>query len=137
VIGLCHAVVGTGIAEVEVLGVNVLLFAWYIFGFHLRHSHVWLAYPAWLSHILVSPAQHQIHHSSAPRHFDRNMGFIFAFWDAFAGTLYVPRAKEDISYGLAGAEPGEFQSVAALYLRPFRNLSRRRRARATASAPAQ
>jgi sterol desaturase/sphingolipid hydroxylase (fatty acid hydroxylase superfamily) len=120
--GIFHVAVGTGIADVQVLGVNVLLFAWYIFGFHLRHSHVWLSYPAWLSHILVSPAQHQIHHSSAPRHFDRNMGFIFAFWDAIGGTLYVPKAREDLSYGLYGEEPGQFSSVPALYIRPFLNL---------------
>ena len=120
--GLFRATVGTGIADIEVLGVNVLLFAWYIFGFHLRHSHIWLAYPVWLSHILVSPAQHQIHHSSAPRHFDRNMGFIFAFWDAIGGTLYVPKAREDLNYGLYGEEPGQFASVSALYIRPFRNL---------------
>ena len=124
--GVFHVVAGTGIADIQVLGVNVLLFAWYIFGFHLRHSHVWLAYPAWLSHILVSPAQHQIHHSSAPRHFDRNMGFIFAFWDAIAGTLYVPKAKEELSYGLYGEEPDQFASVAALYMRPFLNLWARR-----------
>jgi sterol desaturase/sphingolipid hydroxylase (fatty acid hydroxylase superfamily) len=120
--GLFHVVAGTGVADVEVLGVNVLLFAWYIFGFHLRHSHVWLSYPAWLSHILVSPAQHQIHHSSAPRHFDRNMGFIFAFWDAVGGTLYVPKAREELTYGLYGAGPSQFGSVSALYLRPFLNL---------------
>jgi sterol desaturase/sphingolipid hydroxylase (fatty acid hydroxylase superfamily) len=120
--GIFHVLAGTGIADMQVLGVNVLLFAWYIFGFHLRHSHVWLAYPAWLSHILVSPAQHQIHHSNAPRHFDRNMGFIFAFWDAIGGTLYVPKAREELRYGLYGEEPGQFASVPALYVRPFLNL---------------
>ena len=120
--GLFHVTVGTGIADIHVLGVNVLLFAWYIFGFHVRHSHVWLAYPAWLSHILVSPAQHQIHHSNSPRHFDKNMGFIFAFWDAIVGTLYVPKAREDLTYGLYGEEPGQFGSVPALYIRPFLNL---------------
>lgn len=120
--GVFHVAVGTGIVDVRVLGVNVLLFAWYLFGFHIRHSHVWLAYPAWLSHILISPAQHQIHHSSAPRHFDRNMGFIFAFWDAIGGTLYVPKAREDLTYGLYGADGGQFRSVWALYLQPFLNL---------------
>jgi sterol desaturase/sphingolipid hydroxylase (fatty acid hydroxylase superfamily) len=117
--GLFHAAVGTGITDVRVLGVNVLLFAWYLLGFHLRHSHVWLAYPGWLSHLLISPAQHQIHHSSAPRHFDRNMGFIFAFWDAIGGTLYVPRAKEELTYGLYGEESEAFGSVPALFVRPF------------------
>jgi sterol desaturase/sphingolipid hydroxylase (fatty acid hydroxylase superfamily) len=124
--GLLHVVAGTGIADLRVLGVNVLLFGWYLFGFHLRHSHVWLAYPAWLSHLLVSPAQHQIHHSSAPRHFDKNMGFIFAFWDLVGGTLYVPKAKEELTYGLYGGESGQFASVSALFLRPFLNLVRMR-----------
>lgn len=117
--GVFHVVAGTGVADIEVLGVNVILFAWYVFGFQLRHSHVWLAYPRWLSHILISPAQHQIHHSRAPRHFDRNMGFIFAFWDAIGGTLYVPAAKEDLTYGVAG-ETNPFGSVCDLYVRPFR-----------------
>jgi sterol desaturase/sphingolipid hydroxylase (fatty acid hydroxylase superfamily) len=120
--GLFHVAAGTGIADLRVLGVNVLLFAWYLFGFHLRHSHVWLAYPAWLSHLLISPAQHQIHHSSAPRHFDKNMGFIFAFWDLIGGTLYVPKAREELTYGLDGGESGQFASVSALFLRPFLNL---------------
>ena len=124
--GLFHVAVGTGIGDMRVLGVNVLLFAWYVFGFHLRHSHVWLAYPAWLSRILVSPAQHQIHHSSAPRHFDKNMGFIFAFWDALGGTLYVPKAREELTYGLYGGESGGFASVSALFIRPFLNLLARR-----------
>src|SRR5215470_1062808 len=120
--GVFHVTAGTGITDLRVLGVNVLLFAWYLFGFHLRHSHVWLAYPAWLSHLLVSPAQHQIHHSSAPRHFDRNMGFMFAFWDWIGGTLYVPKTREELTYGLYGDESGQFASVSALFLRPFLNL---------------
>jgi len=124
--GLLHVAVGTGISDMQVLGVNVLLFAWYLFGFHLRHSHVWLAYPQWLSHLLISPAQHQIHHSSAPRHFDRNMGFIFAFWDWIGGTLYVPKEREQLTYGLYGGESGEFRSVVALFIRPFFNLLARR-----------
>ena len=126
--GLFHAWLGTGIAEIQVLGVNALLFGWYVLGFNLRHSHVWLAYPAWLSHVLISPAQHQIHHSREPRHFDKNMGFIFAFWDAAFGTLYVPREKEEFAYGLAG-EDDNYRSVGALYARPFVNLSARWRRR--------
>ncbi len=120
--GAFHVWVGTSIAAIEVLGVNAILFAWYVVGFNLRHSHIWLAYPAWLSHVLISPAQHQIHHSREPRHFDRNMGFIFAVWDAAAGTLYVPRAREEIAYGLSAGEHLHYRSVAALYLRPFVNL---------------
>jgi sterol desaturase/sphingolipid hydroxylase (fatty acid hydroxylase superfamily) len=119
--GLFHAWFGTGVAEIYVLGVNAILFGWYALGFNLRHSHIWLSYPAWLSHILISPAQHQIHHSREPRHFDKNMGFIFAFWDAIWGTLYVPRKKEEFGYGLSG-EDDRYSSVGALYARPFLNL---------------
>jgi sterol desaturase/sphingolipid hydroxylase (fatty acid hydroxylase superfamily) len=128
--GLFHAWFGTGIAELHVLGVNALLFGWYVLGFNLRHSHVWLSYPVWLSHVLISPAQHQIHHSREPRHFDKNMGFIFAFWDAIGGTLYVPREKEEFAYGLSG-EDDNYRSVGALYARPFVNLWARWRRRSS------
>ncbi len=124
--GAFHVWIGTGIAEFEVLGVNAILFAWYVLGFNLRHSHVWLPYPAWLSRILISPAQHQVHHSREARHFDRNLGFIFAFWDAAAGTLYVPQARERFAYGLSGGEHVDYRSAKALYARPFQKLWARR-----------
>ena len=110
-------------------GLNFGLFIFYLAGYNLRHSHIWLPYPRALSHVLVSPAQHQIHHSSAPQHFDKNMGFIFAFWDWAAGTLYVPESKEELNYGLDGGEHEEFDSVWTLYVRPFRRLFGRLRPR--------
>jgi len=107
---------------VAVFGLNVGVFVFYLLGYNLRHSHVWLPYPAGLSHLLISPAQHQIHHSDAPRHFDKNLGFIFAFWDWIAGTLYVPRAKEALNFGLYQGEHRAYDGVIALYLLPFRRL---------------
>jgi sterol desaturase/sphingolipid hydroxylase (fatty acid hydroxylase superfamily)/creatinine amidohydrolase/Fe(II)-dependent formamide hydrolase-like protein len=101
------------------LGLNVLVFAFYAVGFNLRHSHVWLSYGPLFSHVFVSPAQHQLHHSLAERHLDKNYGFIFAFWDAAFGSLYVPRAKEDITFGLANGEGAEYSSLRRLYLLPF------------------
>lgn len=111
---------GAAGAEFSVLKLNLGVFLFYLFGYNLRHSHIWLPYPAWLSHILISPAQHQIHHSDAPRHFDRNFGFIFAFWDWHARTLYVPRGREDIRYGLHAGEHRDYDSVWRLYVLPFR-----------------
>ena len=107
---------------VAVFGLNVGVFAFYLLGYNLRHSHVWLPYPGWLSHLLISPAQHQIHHSSAPRHFDKNLGFIFAFWDWLAGTLYVPRAQEALEFGLYRGEHRAYDGVLALYLLPLKKL---------------
>lgn len=124
--GAVHGVFAYLFAEMPgslaVFGLNAGVFAFYLLGYNLRHSHVWLPYPRALSHVLISPAQHQIHHSSAPRHFDKNLGFIFAFWDWMAGTLYVPREKEELAFGLYREEHKEFDGVLALYLLPFRKL---------------
>jgi hypothetical protein len=54
-----------------------------------------------MEHILISPAQHQIHHSAAKKHFNKNYGSIFALWDWMFGTLYIPESYEDLTYGVA------------------------------------
>ena len=130
--GLVQGVFGflfaDGPSELLVWKLNLGLFLFYLFGYNLRHSHIWLSYPPAVSRYLVSPAQHQIHHSKAPQHWDRNMGFIFAFWDRMAGTLYVPQSEEEIEYGLDRDEHKVFDSVWALYLRPFKAVAARRRA---------
>ncbi len=120
--GVFALVYADGVGAITVLEVNVLLFVFYVMGYNLRHTHVWLPYPRLLSHILISPAQHQIHHSKLPQHHDKNIGFIFAFWDWMAGTLYVPKGKEDFGFGLDGDEHKDFNSVWGLYSLPFRNL---------------
>ncbi|MEY1554250.1 sterol desaturase family protein [Yoonia sp. R2331] len=74
------------------------------FGAHLRHSHIWVSYGRVMEHILISPAQHQIHHSSDPIHHDKNYGEVFAIWDWMFGTLYVPDGYETLDYGLADGE---------------------------------
>ena len=78
--------------------------AYVFFGAHLRHSHVWLSYGRAMEHILISPAQHQVHHSSDPKHHDKNYGEIFAIWDWMFGTLYVPEGKENLTFGIADRE---------------------------------
>lgn len=123
--GVFHSLYAVMPSMLDVLGVNVVLFAFYVMGYNLRHSHVWLSYPGWISHIFVSPAQHQIHHSMAPQHLDRNMGLIFAFWDAMARTLYVPKTREKLDFGLVEDEHLAFDSVWQLYFRPFRVLAHR------------
>lgn len=105
--------------DVKVLGINIILFLFYFFGYNLRHSHVWLHYPEWLSRFLVSPAQHQIHHSMALRHRDKNLGLIFSFWDRLFGTLYLPKEKEDIVFGINEKQPNPYSSVKEMYMKPF------------------
>lgn len=124
-IGMTYAVLsytlGPAAREMTIFEVNVVVALFFFAAFNLRHSHVWIRYPFWLQHIFVCPAQHQIHHSTAKRHWDKNMGFIFAFWDWAAGTLYAPKHKEEITYGLGTEEDGgTWHSLKALYFLPFR-----------------
>ncbi|MEE4155201.1 MAG: sterol desaturase family protein [Erythrobacter sp.] len=84
-----------------IAGANLFYVLFNLTGANLRHTHVWLSYGPLLEHVLISPAQHQIHHSRAPQHHDRNYGEVFAIWDWMFGTLYVPRENETIEFGLA------------------------------------
>ena len=81
--------------------VNVGYFLFNAFGANLRHSHIWLSYGPVLEHVLISPAQHHIHHSKDKKHHNKNYGEVFAIWDLVFGTLYVPQHYEDLTFGLA------------------------------------
>jgi sterol desaturase/sphingolipid hydroxylase (fatty acid hydroxylase superfamily) len=124
--GLSGYLTGGGRPEIAILGINVIQFGFYIVGFNLRHSHIPLGYGPVISKVLVSPWMHQVHHSRETRHLDRNMGFIFSFWDAMFGTLYIPKRNEAAyELGLTTGEHVHFHSLGALYFRPFANLARR------------
>ena len=98
---------------------SVAVFLWYFLGVHWRHSHVRIAYPRWLSYILISPYMHQIHHSKEPRHFDKNMGSIFSVWDYLFGTLYISAPDEEFKLGVAGAPADIHGTLRKAYLEPF------------------
>ena len=110
-------VFGSQIEPLSIFGLNIGVFLFYALGANLAHSHVWLAYPGWASRILMSPAQHQIHHSCLPQHHDANFGVVFALWDWVFGTLYVPKGRETVSFGLTDSEDRDYQSIEGLLLR--------------------
>jgi len=109
----------------NLLGVNAGVFVFLLVGFNLQHSHIWFSYGRKLNHVFISPALHQIHHSKDPRHFDRNMGNVFAIWDWLFGTLYVPAQREHLAFGLARDEEIEFRSFISLYWRPLQGTTTR------------
>jgi sterol desaturase/sphingolipid hydroxylase (fatty acid hydroxylase superfamily) len=105
------------------LEVNFGLFLFHLYS-NLRHTQVWLNFPAWLSYILLSPAQHQIHHSRDPKHMDKNLGAIFGFWDYLNGTLYIPKKKENLIYGLpAESNPKDFTNIFRIFFLPFKKVA--------------
>lgn len=106
---------------ISILGINAGRFLFDILGAQLRHSHVWLSWGPIFSRIVISPAQHQIHHSRAPEHHNRNYGSQFALWDWLFGTLYVPKRREKLELGIGREETERMQSIAGLYLEPFKD----------------
>lgn len=124
VLGVFSHLSGGTLEPLEVLGVNVGLFIFLLCGFNLQHTHVRLSFGTRLEHVLISPASHQIHHSSDPRHADRNLGNIFALWDWLFGTLYLPGKDDRIHFGLQQGEERQYDSVWRLYFRPFLRAAR-------------
>lgn len=106
-------------------GANAVFSIFHLLGSNLRHSHVWLSFGPLLNRLVVSPALHQIHHSKAPRHWNKNYGEVFALWDWLFGTLYVPgREREELEFGVAGPEGQEHGTLWQIYFVPFRNSAR-------------
>ncbi len=106
---------------VTVLGVNLMSLVFGGLGNQLLHSHVAISWGR-LDHILVSPAVHQVHHSAARRHWNRNMGGLLSVWDWMFGTLYLPVRGEQITFGLGDGVKQPHPHALAAYLAPFGEL---------------
>jgi len=106
---------------VTILGANVFLFFFNLAGSNLRHSHVWISYGKLLEHWLISPAQHQIHHSLEERHFDQNFGAVLAVWDRLGGSLTIASTDNKPAIFGVGAEDKGSHSLYALYILPVRD----------------
>lgn len=112
-------------ASLTLFGANFVFSIFHVLGANLRHSHVWWSFGPVLGRVFVSPAQHQIHHSRDPRHYNKNYGELFALWDWLFGTLYLPgRSPEPLAFGLVGEDADIHPTLRAAYLVPFRNCGR-------------
>ena len=109
---------GSAVDLFTVLGASVFLFAFNAAGSNLRHSHVRISYGRRLERVLMSPAQHQIHHSVEARHHDRNFGTVFSLWDWLGGTLHLAEKGEELRYGLSSGPTRDMNGLATLYLMP-------------------
>ncbi len=110
---------GDRVELVTVLGASAFTFAFNALGSNLRHSHVALGYWRWLEFVVMSPAQHQVHHSIDARHVDRNFGATLSFWDWLFGTHCHSQTREPLVFGVRGADGPGAHRLASLYLLPF------------------
>lgn len=113
---------GVQTSLITVLGASVLTFLFNVTGSNLRHSHVRIAYWSWLERLLISPAQHQLHHSSAEVHFDKNYGSVLAVWDLWGGSLTRSVGQSKPRYGLSRRPVAGENNLSTLYLKPFTEL---------------
>ena len=111
---------GSSVSLVTVLGANVLN----VCGSNLRHSHIGIRYWSWLEYILISPAQHQLHHSIAEEHYDKNFGATLAIWDWIFGSLHHSIETDELVLGVKDENVDDHQSMYSLYILPVIEMSK-------------
>jgi sterol desaturase/sphingolipid hydroxylase (fatty acid hydroxylase superfamily) len=110
--------------ELTVFGINVYFLRNTVLMMDfIRHTHLKLTYGRWLDQVFLCPHYHQLHHSLARRHWDRNFGLTLAIWDRMFGTLVVPEQSEDFLFGLPDGEAEEYQSLARLHFVPLKKIA--------------
>src|ERR1051326_3155576 len=86
---------------------------------HLQHTELWIPFSGALGRVFMSPAHHQVHHSTDPAHFNKNMGSCLALWDWMFGTLYVPgKVPEKLSFGV-DPDDARVHTITGAYIDPF------------------
>ena len=89
---------GHGLQVWDILGMNALGFVMTLAGSNLRHSHIPLHFGVAES-LLISPAQHQLHHSVDHNH--PNLGSFLSWWDRLCGSWMAGREARDLRFGLS------------------------------------
>ena len=108
------------LAGYTLFGVGYLSFIFNALAANLRHTHIWLSFGPIIERVINSPAQHQIHHSRNPAHFNRNFGTNLSLWDWLFGTLYVTGAKPELlEFGVAPKDNERYMKLHNLVWRPF------------------
>jgi sterol desaturase/sphingolipid hydroxylase (fatty acid hydroxylase superfamily) len=99
--GLVNYAFGEPVQPFTIAGSNALVLIFtYLVG-HLQHSHLWIVFTGVWGRLFLSPAHHQIHHSTNPAHFNKNLGACLGVWDWVFGTLHVPgRKREKLTFGV-------------------------------------
>ena len=90
----------------------------------MRHSHIGIQYWRWLEYILISLAQHQLHHSIAEEHYDKNFGATLALWDWLFGSLHHSVETEGLALGVSDDTSDAAHGLYALYFLPLLEMSR-------------
>ncbi len=124
VVGTCYYFFGPTLKMYDILGANAFVFLFNFFGSNLRHSHIWLSWGDKIESWLISPAQHQIHHSDNPKHYDANFGAALAVWDKIFSCHIKASEVDKITYGISVDHKGHV-SLAQIYFEPFKKAAQK------------
>lgn len=111
---------GAKIGIIEVYGVNIFVFLFSLLGSNLRHSHVDLSYPRYLELFLISPKQHQMHHSV--KYSKKNFGGYLAIWDRVFGSLKTSNEVGHLRFGLQNSQMALYKNVWDILFVPLKNI---------------
>ena len=115
---------GNLVSLYTIVGVNIFVFVFNILGSNLRHSHIGIRYWKWLEYIFISPAQHQLHHSIAFEHHDKNFGAALAIWDWLFGSLHHSVEFETLHLGIKKDQKETTHNLKNLYLDPIHEIKK-------------
>ncbi|TDP01103.1 sterol desaturase family protein [Marinomonas balearica] len=105
-----------------VMGVFASTFVFNLLGANLRHSPIPLSYGSKIEKWIISPAQHQLHHSRDKAHYDCNFGVVLAIWDRLFSSWAKGSDSQKLLYGTGTSL--DQSHVVMLYVEPFISLAR-------------
>ncbi|MER9458513.1 MULTISPECIES: sterol desaturase family protein [unclassified Mesorhizobium] len=108
--------------EIAIFGINVYVIRNILMMDFVRHTHLKISFGR-LNGVILCPHWHQVHHSVDPRHYDKNFGLLFSFWDRIFGTQFIPDPDEDLKFGLIDRDVRDYQSLFGLYVLPLRKMA--------------
>ena len=113
---------GSNVDIATILGANIFIFAFNVAGSNLRHSHIDISYWKWLERLIISPAQHQVHHSALKQHHDKNFGVALAIWDWIFGSLHHSERIDKLTLGIDLDQKEETHKLFNLYIDPIKEI---------------
>ncbi len=111
---------GAALAIIDIFGINLLVITAHFMGDNIRHSALRLSYYDGLENWLISPAQHQFHHTLTGNSY--NFGGVFAVWDRVFGTLQYSHKNQSDQFGVS--DKVQYNSILRLFFLPFKKIFR-------------
>ncbi|TXN06762.1 sterol desaturase family protein [Methylobacterium sp. WL103] len=124
--GICFGIwslIALDPVEITVFGINVYIIRNILMMDFVRHTHFKISFGP-INNVILCPHWHQLHHSTAQQHYDKNFGLLFSFWDRIFGTLYIPKPDEEFKFGLIDRDIADYQSLSGLYILPLKKIGR-------------